>query len=70
MIILEEKQLEYQHYLENPEFNGLRYGSSLMRGQVRLENEFCFYLEHEAEIGGMIIPKALRETVFDLTQDE
>ncbi len=70
MSILEKKQFEYQHYLENPELNGLRYGSSLMRGQIRLENESCFYLEHEAEAGGMIIPKTLRETVFDLTQDE
>ena len=70
MSILEKKQLEYQRYLENPKTNGLRYGSSLVRGQVRLENELCFYLEHETEIGGMIIPKALRETVFDLTQAE
>ena len=67
---MEKKQLEYQRYLENPKTNGLRYGSSLVRGQVRLENELCFYLEHETEIGGMIIPKALRETVFDLTQAE
>ncbi len=70
MTILEKKQLEYQQYLDNPKTNGLRFGSRLMRGQIRLENELCFYLEHETEIGGMIIPKALRETVFDLTQDE
>jgi diadenosine tetraphosphate (Ap4A) HIT family hydrolase len=70
MTILESKQTSYQQYLENPESNGLRYGSSLMRGQIRLENELCFYLEHETETGGMIIPKALRETVFDLNQDE
>ena len=70
MTILEKKQLEYQQYLENSESNGLCFGSSLMRGQIRLENELCFYLEHEFESGGMIIPKTLRETVFDLTQDE
>lgn len=34
-----KKQLEYQQYLENPKINGLRFGSSLMRGQIRLENE-------------------------------
>jgi histidine triad (HIT) family protein len=70
MSILEKKQLEYQQYLENPETNGLHYGSSLMRGQIRLENELCFFLEHESELGGMIIPKALCETVFDLSQEE
>jgi hypothetical protein len=39
MTILEKKQLEYHHLLENPESNGLRYGSSLMQGQIRLENK-------------------------------
>ncbi len=70
MTILAKKQLEYAQLLENPESNGLRYSSSLMRGVVRLENDLCFYLEHESETGGMIIPKAQRETVFDLTRDE
>jgi hypothetical protein len=35
--ILADKQLEYQKYLENPERNGLIYGSSAMRGRVRLD---------------------------------
>ncbi|MEY4531143.1 MAG: hypothetical protein RLZZ156_1864 [Deinococcota bacterium] len=70
MTILETKKLEYQNLLENPELNGLRYGSSLMQGQVRLENKLCFYLEHNTETGGMIIPKTMRETVFDLTREE
>jgi histidine triad (HIT) family protein len=68
--ILANKQLEYQKYLKNPDSNGLIYGSSAMHGRVRLENEHCFYLEHERELGGMILPKTPRETVFDLTPEE
>jgi diadenosine tetraphosphate (Ap4A) HIT family hydrolase len=68
--ILAGKQLEYQKYLENPDSNGLIYGSSAMRGRVRLGNALCFYLEHEREPGGMILPKTPRETVFDLTLEE
>jgi histidine triad (HIT) family protein len=68
--ILYDKQLEYQNHLENPDRNGLIYGSSAMRGRVRLENAHCFYLEHDSEPGGMIIPKTPRETVFDLLPEE
>ncbi len=70
MTILETKQLEYQQYLEHPESNGLIYGSRLMRGTIRLEHKLCFYLEHETEIGGVILPKTVRATVFDLTTEE
>jgi histidine triad (HIT) family protein len=68
--VLQKKQLEYQNYLENPASNGLIYGSSIMQGRVRLENEHCFFLEHDSELGGMIIPKTPRETVFDLLPEE
>jgi diadenosine tetraphosphate (Ap4A) HIT family hydrolase len=68
--ILKDKQLEYQNYGENPDKNGLIYGSSAMKGRVRLENAHCFYLEHDSELGGMIIPKTPRETVFDLLPEE
>jgi diadenosine tetraphosphate (Ap4A) HIT family hydrolase len=71
---LERKQQDYQRFLEQPETNTLHYGSRAMRGRVALENDLCFFLLHEdgAELpgSGMILPKAPRETVFDLTPDE
>ncbi len=46
---------------------------ALKREQIRLENALCLFLElpHPVLIGsGIIIPKAHRETAFDLTPDE
>ena len=43
------------------------------RQKLVLENEFCFYLQLEQAVlpgSGIIIPKAHRETVFDLTREE
>lgn len=40
---------------------------------VVLENELCFFISGPQEVldgSGMIIPRAHRETVFDLTQEE
>jgi diadenosine tetraphosphate (Ap4A) HIT family hydrolase len=73
MTELQRKQAEYQQYLEQPETNGLRYGSSEMHGTIALENELCFFLlngEGELPGSGMILPKIPRETVFDLTLEE
>jgi diadenosine tetraphosphate (Ap4A) HIT family hydrolase len=74
MTELERKQTQYQQYLERPETNGLRYGSSEMYGTIALENELCFFLlsndEFELPGSGMIIPKVPRESVFDLTPEE
>ncbi|MBD0382530.1 HIT family protein [Paenibacillus sedimenti] len=41
--------------------------------RIVLENEYCLYLQllkPEIEGSGIIIPKAHRETVFDLTEEE
>ena len=42
-------------------------------GQIILENEHCLFLQAPQEVligSGIIIPKAHRETVFDLTEEE
>ncbi len=43
------------------------------RQQVVLENEHCRFLQRPQEVligSGLIVPKAHRETIFDLTDDE
>ena len=74
MTDLKRKQHDYDAYLEHPETNGLRYGSPKMHGTIALENDLCFFLLHEHHDeppgSGMILPKAARETVFDLTPEE
>ena len=74
MTELERKTQQYHSYLEHPETNGLRYGSARMYGTVAIENDLCFFLlnDTDAELpgSGMILPKAPRETMFDLTPGE
>jgi diadenosine tetraphosphate (Ap4A) HIT family hydrolase len=72
MTELKRKQLEWDKFRQLPNTNPLVFGSQSMFGTISLENNFCFFLEGDDEIAGsgMIIPKALRETVFDLTRDE
>ena len=44
-----------------------------VRGQIILENEHCLFLQTPQEVligSGIIIPRAHRETVFDLTEEE
>ncbi len=60
-------------YLEHPETNPLVYGHPEQVGEIVLENALCFFLQSNGEVlpgSGMIIPKAHRPTVFDLTPDE
>lgn len=43
------------------------------RQRVVLENEYCQFLQQPQEVligSGLIVPKAHRETVFDLTEEE
>lgn len=43
------------------------------RQRVVLENEYCRFLQEPQEVligSGLIVPKAHRETVFDLTEEE
>lgn len=72
MTELERKQFEWDQFRQFPKSNPLVFGCQFMIGTTSLENELCFFLEGDNEIvgSGMIIPKALRETVFDLTRDE
>jgi diadenosine tetraphosphate (Ap4A) HIT family hydrolase len=67
-------QEAWQTYLEHPETNGLMYGHPEQYGEVVLENSLCFFLQDKtSEIlpgSGMIIPKAPRATVFDLTPED
>ncbi len=46
---------------------------SYQRQRVVLENEYCRFLQEPQEVligSGLILPKAHRETVFDLTEEE
>jgi diadenosine tetraphosphate (Ap4A) HIT family hydrolase len=72
MTEFEHKQLEWDEFRLNPNANPLVFGHPNTSGTISLENDLCFFLEGDVEIvgSGMIIPKALRETVFDLTRDE
>lgn len=70
---LRKNQTLWQRYLERPETNPLSYEHPEQYGAVVMENTLCFYLEFEGKVlpgSGMIIPKAHRPTVFDLTPDE
>ncbi len=71
---LEQKQMEWDELVLHPERNTLRYGAEGQRGTVRFENEFCFYLQDDdTQVlpgSGMIMPKAARATVFDLSREE
>ena len=72
MTELERKRLEWKAFRLEPKTNPLVYGHPEMYGEVLLENNLCFFLADPNEIpgSGMILPKARRETVFDLTRDE
>ena len=72
MTELERKRLEWEAFRLEPKTNPLVYGHPEMYGEVLLENTLCFFLADPYEIrgSGMILPKARRETVFDLTRDE
>jgi diadenosine tetraphosphate (Ap4A) HIT family hydrolase len=69
---LEHKQLEWDEFRQHPNTNPLVFGHLNMSGTISLENSLCFFLEGDDEIAGsgMIIPKSMRETVFDLTRNE
>ena len=46
---------------------------SVKRSEVVLENELCLFLQREERVltgSGLIIPRAHRETAFDLTMEE
>jgi histidine triad (HIT) family protein len=64
---------DWKNYLEKPQTNLLIYGHPEQYGEVVLENDLCFFLQDNSEIlpgSGMIIPKAHRPTVFDLTKED
>jgi hypothetical protein len=69
---LERKRLQWEAFRLEPNTNPLVYGHPEMYGEILLENVLCFFLADSSEIvgSGMILPKACRETVFDLTRDE
>ena len=52
MTDFERKQHDYDAYLEQPETNGLRYGSPKMYGTVALENKLRFFLMNDDEPPG------------------
>jgi histidine triad (HIT) family protein len=72
--LAKKHQAAWDSYLEHPETNGLMYNHPEQYGEVVLENALCFFLQDEAGDSlpgsGMIIPKAYRPTVFDLTQED
>ena len=72
MTELRRKRLEWEAFRLEPNTNPLVYGHPEMYGQILLENVLCFFLADSSEIpgSGMILPKAQRETVFDLIRDE
>jgi len=67
---LERNQAEWNGHLERPEFNPLVLKN--LKNLV-LENEFCVYSQDSSKIlpgAGLILPRATRPTVFDLTREE
>jgi diadenosine tetraphosphate (Ap4A) HIT family hydrolase len=54
--------------------NGCPFCSDLIKpGEVAMENKLCLFLQHNETVligSGLIIPRAHRETVFDLTPAE
>jgi diadenosine tetraphosphate (Ap4A) HIT family hydrolase len=73
MSLADQHKKNWNQYLEQPQTNPLMYGHPEQYGTVVLENELCFFLQDNAEVlpgSGMIIPKAHRPTVFDLTKDD
>jgi diadenosine tetraphosphate (Ap4A) HIT family hydrolase len=72
--LVTKSQAQWDACLEHPKTNPLMYGHPEQYGEVVLENALCFFLQDTAsEVlpgSGMIIPKAHRPTVFDLTPDE
>jgi diadenosine tetraphosphate (Ap4A) HIT family hydrolase len=74
MSLVNKHKEKWREYLEYPETNPLMYNHLEQYGKVILENTLCFFLQDEVgEIlpgSGMIIPKAYRPTVFDLTQED
>ena len=72
--LVAKHQAMWDAYLEHPESNPLMYAHPEQVGEVVLENALCFFLQSAAsEVlpgSGMIIPKAHRPTVFDLTPGE
>lgn len=46
---------------------------SLNRSEIVFEHEHCIFLQRDENVligSGLVIPKAHRETVFDMTQEE
>lgn len=46
---------------------------NLKRDQIALENQYCLFLQRSEPVlvgSGLIVPKAHRQTLFDLTQAE
>jgi diadenosine tetraphosphate (Ap4A) HIT family hydrolase len=74
MSLADEHKKHWDAYIAEPQTNPLVYGHPEQWGTVVLENKLCFFLvDDKAEIlpgSGMIMPKALRPTVFDLTAEE
>jgi diadenosine tetraphosphate (Ap4A) HIT family hydrolase len=73
MSLAKEHQTKWEAYLEHPDTNPLTFNHLEQYGKVVLENALCFYLQDNSEIlpgSGMIIPKAHRLTVFDLTPED
>jgi diadenosine tetraphosphate (Ap4A) HIT family hydrolase len=72
--LAKKHQLAWDEHLLKPETNGLMYNHPEQVGEVVLENDLCFFLQDEDnEVlpgSGMIIPKAPRQTVFDLTPED
>jgi diadenosine tetraphosphate (Ap4A) HIT family hydrolase len=74
MTLAEKHQEKWNEYLEHPDTNPLMYEHPEQYGTVVLENSLCFFLQDDSgEIlpgSGMIIPKAHRPTIFDLTRED
>jgi histidine triad (HIT) family protein len=71
--LAKKHQAAWEKYIQEPQTNPLMYGHSEQYGEVVLENDLCFFLQGDGDIlpgSGMIIPKAYRPTVFDLTKDD
>lgn len=73
MELVRRHQARWDTYLEHPETNPLMFGHPEQVGEVVLQNALCYFLQGDGEVlpgSGMIMPKAARATVFDLTPDE
>ena len=72
---LARRQAEWAHHLAHPEENPLSTRSDFAGGEVLLENDLCVYVQDSRHgdglpASGIIVTKAVRATVFDLTPQE